>query len=56
MTREWLQPISSYASASMRHLVPTEGWLVQTVCGHWVNLRFAKPSNVRKCRVCERRA
>ena len=40
----------------MCHLVPTEGWLVKALCGHWVNLRFAKPSNERKCKVCERRA
>jgi len=55
-TRQWLQPISSYANRPMLHLVPIEGWVVKAACGRWVNLRFAKPDAKRKCRVCERRA
>jgi hypothetical protein len=55
ITRRWLQPISTRINSPMRHLVPTKGWMVHAVCGRLVNLRFAKSSKVRKCKVCERR-
>lgn len=55
MSHRWLEPISTRINSPMRHLVPTEGWLVPAACGRLVNLRFAKPSNARKCRICERR-
>ena len=54
MTRHWLQPISSHATAPMRHLVPTEGGMVKAICGHRVNLGFATASKARKCKFCQR--
>jgi hypothetical protein len=55
VTRRWLEPISIRVNDPMRHLVPTKGWLVKAACGRLVNLRYAKPSQARKCRICEGR-
>lgn len=56
VTLRWLEPISSHVGAPVRHLVPARGWMVKAACGRLVNLRFAKPSKVRKCSLCQRAA